>query len=171
MTASQGNDTNSMDPLILLGQIVAAHGIKGQVKIKILTYNPSHLTDYGQLVNEKQEPVIITSLAVKSPSLAIASIKGITTRNQAELLKNSQLFIYENQLPPLSDEEIYRKKLIGLPLIAYGKTIGHVVDVCNFGAGDFCEVRTDKGKIGAVHLSSCTVYDDKLECSQDHFLI
>mgnify|MGYP000104799944 CR=1 FL=1 len=160
-----------MIPLVLLGQIVTAHGIKGQVKIKILTDDPCHLTEYGPLVNEKQESVIITSLVVKSPFLAIASIKGITTRNQAELLKSSQLFIYENQLPPLSDEEIYRKKLIGLPLITDGKIIGHVVDVYNFGAGDFCEVRTPKGKIGTVHLSSCTVYDDKLECPQDHFLI
>lgn len=160
-----------MNSLILLGQIVAAHGIKGQVKIKILTENPSHLTNYGQLVNEKKEPAIITNLSVKSPSLAVASIKGLTTRNQAELLKNSQLFIYENQLPPLSDEEIYRKKLIGLPLIADDKIIGHVVNVCNFGAGDFCEVRTDKGKIGTVHLSSCIVYDDKLECPHYHFLI
>jgi 16S rRNA processing protein RimM len=160
-----------MTSLVQLGQIITAHGIKGQVKIKILTEHPHYFTDYGQLINEKQEPVIITSLVVKSPFLAVASIKGITTRNQAEVLKGSQLFIVENQLPPLSDEELYRKKLIGLPLIAEGETLGHVVAVCNFGAGDFCEVRTNKGKIGTVHLSSCTVDEDKIECPQDHFLV
>lgn len=160
-----------MNPLVQLGQIIAAHGIKGQVKIKILTDHPQYFTGYGQLVNDKQEPVTITSFVVKSPFLAVASIKDITTRNQAELLKNSQLSIYENQLPPLSDEELYRKKLIGLPLIAEGKILGHVVDVCNFGAGDFCEICTNKGKIGTIHLSSCTAYDDRLECPEDHFLI
>ena len=160
-----------MNPLVHLGQIVAAHGIKGQVKIKSLADDPYHLTEYGQLVNEKQEPVIITNFSVKSAVLAVGSINGVTTRNQAELLKGTQLFIHESQLPPPSDEEIYHKQLIGLPLIDDGKILGHVVGVFDFGAGSFCEVRTEKRKTGTVHLTSCTVHSDKLECLEDHFLI
>ncbi len=160
-----------MKSLILLAQIVAAHGIKGQVKIKIFADSPESLTEYGIVVNQKQEPVSITNLSIKSPTLAVASIADITTRNQAELLKGTQLFINESQLPPLSDEEVYYGQLMELPLIADGKTLGHVVGVFDFGGGCFCEIRTPAGKIGTVHLTSCTVHSDKLECPEDHFLI
>ncbi len=160
-----------MKSLICLGQIVAGHGIKGQVKIKIFAQSPESLTDYGVIVNEKQEPVSITSLSVKSPTSAVASIASVTTRNQAELLKGTQLFIDESQLPPLSDEEVYYEQLMDLPLIAGDKTLGTVVGVFDFGAGTFCEISTPSGKVGTIHLTSCTVLADKLECEEDHFLI
>lgn len=160
-----------MNHLICLGQITAAHGIKGQVKIKIFARSSDSLTMYGPLVNEKQEPISITSLTIKAPTIAIASIDGVTTRNQAELLKGSKIFIFDHQLPPPSDDEIYYEQLIGLPLIANNKILGHVIGVFDFGAGTFCEVQTQSGKTGNIHLTSCTILSDKLECEEDHFLI
>jgi 16S rRNA processing protein RimM len=160
-----------MNDLICLGQIVAAHGIKGQVKIKVFTIYPENLNQYGVLINKNNEPIEIINLAVKSPTSVVASIKGITTRNQAETLKGTQLFIHEDQLPPLSDDEVYYEQLVGLPLVANDKTLGEVVGVFDFGAGAFCEVRATDGKIGTIHLSSCTLLDDKLTCEEEHFLI
>lgn len=160
-----------MNDLICLGQIVAAHGIKGQVKIKVFTTSPENLNQYGVLLNKSHQPIDIISLAVKSPTSVVASIKGITTRNQAEALKGTQLFIQEEQLPPLSDEEIYYEHLMGLPLVANDKILGEVVGVFDFGAGAFCEVKTADGKTGTIHLTSCTVLPNKLECEEDHFLI
>lgn len=160
-----------MKNLICLGQIAAAFGIKGQVKVKIFTNTPENLIKYGSLVNEKQEPVSITSLAIKSPNTAIASISGVITRNQAELLKGTKLFIFDNQLPPPSEDEVYFEQLIGLPLIANEKILGHVVGVFDFGAGAFCDVKTQTGKTGTIHLTNCTVLADKLECEAEHFLI
>lgn len=160
-----------MSRLICLGKIVAAHGIKGQVKVRIFTNTPDNFTKYGPLVNEKQEYIPLTNLVIKSPNSAIASIDGIINRNQAEILKGTQLFIFEHQLPPPSEDEVYYEQLIGLPLLANEQILGHVVGVFDFGAGAFCEIKTQEGKIGTIHLTSCTVLADKLECEEDHFLI
>lgn len=160
-----------MNRLICLGQIVSAHGIKGQVKIKAFTTIPENIIKYGTLVNQKQEPIIVNITTIKPPSSVIASIEGITTRNQAEILKGTQLFVFEDQLPPSSADEIYYEKLIDLPLIANGKILGHITGVFDFGAGSFCEVKTPDGKTGTIHISSCTVFSDKLECEEDHFLV
>jgi len=160
-----------MTHLICLGQITAAHGIKGQVKIKIFASSSDSLTMYGPLVNEKQEPLLITNLSIKAPTLSIASIDGVTTRNQAELLKGTKIFIFDHQLPPPSEDEVYYEQLVGLPLVANNKTLGHVTGIFDFGAGTFCEVQTQAGKTGNIHLTSCTILSDKLECEEDHFLI
>lgn len=156
--------------LVCLGQVVAAHGIKGQVKVKTFTSVPENLTKYGRLINQKQEPVIIKITAIKSSSV-IASIEGITTRNQAEALKGMQLFIFDNQLPPLSEDEVYYEQLVGLPIIANDKILGHVIGIFNFGAGSFCEVKTPENKTGTIHLSNCIVFSDRLECEAEHLLI
>lgn len=156
---------------ICLGQIVAAHGIKGQVKIKTFTAAPENLTQYGSLVNQKQEPITVKITAIKSPISVIASIEGVTTRNQAEALKGFQLFVSEHQLPAPSADEVYYEKLIGLPLMAGGQILGHVTGVFDFGAGSFCEVKTSEGKIGTIHLTSCTVHADRLECDVEQFLV
>lgn len=160
-----------MNNLICLGQIAAAFGIKGQVKVKIFTNTPENLIKYGPLVNEKQDSIPITNLTIKSPNTAIVSIDGVTTRNQAELLKGLKLFIFDHQLPPPSEDEVYYEQLIGIPLIANEKILGFVVGVFDFGAGTFCEVKTQTGKTGTIHLTSCVVLADKLECEEDHFLI
>lgn len=159
-----------MKPWVCLGQIAAAHGIKGQVKIKTFTEDPDSLTKYGDLVDDKQQPVNITNFKSTSPTTGIAAIANITTRSEAELLKGTQLFVHQDQLPELSETEIYHESLIGLPLIAGDKILGHVIAVHDFGAGCFCEIETN-GKNGTVHLTSCTVFDDHLECYEGNFLI
>lgn len=158
-------------PWVCLGKITAAHGIKGQVKIKTFTENPESLTKYGQLVDSHQKSIEIVSFSKKSDDLLIAAVAGINSRNQAELLKGMQLFVHESQLPPLSEAEIYYESLIGLQLLATGKKLGEVIGVYNFGGGDFCEIKTAENKIGTIHLSNCTVINNHLECDEQNFLI
>jgi 16S rRNA processing protein RimM len=159
-----------MKAWVCLGQIVAAHGIKGQVKIKTFTEDPQNLTKYGNLVDSKQQLVEIISFSKNSPTSGIAAIAGFTTRNQAESLKGIQLFVHQDQLPELCETEIYHESLIGLPLMANGKNLGKVIAVHDFGAGGICEVQTAE-KMGMAHLSSCTVFDDHLECDEANFLV
>ncbi len=159
-----------MKPWVCLGQITAAHGIRGQVKVKTFTEDPENLTKYGELVDAQLQPVVIVQFAKNSPTTGIAAIAGVTTRNVAELLRGTQLFVHQDQLPPLSPTEIYHESLIGLPLKAGDKTLGEVIGVYDFGAGGFCEIKTS-GKIGMVHLSSCMVFADHLECDEVNFLV
>ena len=159
-----------MKPWVRLGKIVAAHGIKGQVKIKTFTENPENLTSYGDLVDGNQNPVKIVSFSKKSEDILIAAVAGVTSRNQAELLKGVELFVHQSQLPALSETEVYHESLLGLRLLADGKKLGEVISVYDFGAGAFCEIQT-RTKVGTIHLTSCTVFSDHLECDEHNFLI
>lgn len=159
-----------MKPWVCIGKIIAAHGIKGQVKIRVFT-DPELINESGPLVDAKEKSVVLKNISVKSHTVIHASIAGVTTRNDAEILKGTELFIHEDNLPPLSEEEVLIDQFINLPLIADGKILGTVIGVYDFGAGLFCEVKTPTGKVGTVHINSCTVFDDKIECEEDHFLI
>lgn len=159
-----------MKPWVCLGVIAAAHGIKGHVKIKAFTEDPESITKYGKLVDDNQKTVSVLQFLKNSPTTGIATISGVTTRNAAELLKGTKLYVHQNQLPTLSETEIYHESLIGLPLVADGKTLGEVIGVYDFGAGCFCEIQT-ADKIGTIHLTSCDIFADHLKCDEANFLV
>jgi len=82
-----------------------------------------------------------------------------------------QLFVSQEQLPPISEAEIYHVSLIGLPLIAEGETLGEVTGVYDFGAGGFCEIKISAGKVATIHLTSCAIFQDRLECEVGNLLV
>jgi len=71
----------------------------------------------------------------------VARLKGITDRAAAERLRNTDLYVARERLPAPEPEEFYYADLIGLRAEDNaGKTIGVVVAVHNFGAGDILEI-------------------------------
>ena len=71
----------------------------------------------------------------------VAGIAGVTDRTTAEGLKGVQLHVARERLPPPADGEFYHADLVGLAAVdAGGATIGTVVAVRNYGAGDLLEI-------------------------------
>ena len=127
--------------MILLAVIAAAHGIRGAVKVKTFTSDPSNILSYGTLRDEKGQVYTLKLVRVASPNSLIMTIKGIEDRNQAEALRGTKFFVERSQLPDPSDEEFYHNDLIGLRVQdLQGNDIGRVSAVSNFGAGDFLEI-------------------------------
>ncbi len=131
--------------LLLLGEIGAAQGLKGEVRLRSYTEEPEAIARYGPLHDEGGRAFEIESVRV-TPKALIARIKGITTREAAEALNRTKLYLERERLPAREEEEWYHADLIGLAAIDRdGKTIGAVVAVHNFGAGDLIEVKPDGG--------------------------
>ena len=81
-----------------------------------------------------------------TPKALIARIKGVTTREAAEALTGTKLYISRARLPEREADEWYHADLIGLAVIdRQGEPIGTVVAVLNFGAGDLIEIRPAAG--------------------------
>ena len=76
---------------LCLGVIIGPHGIKGAVRVKSFTEIPESIAEYGTL-HDKNGKSFDLRLDGQSKGLLIASIKGMTTRNQAEVLKGTELF-------------------------------------------------------------------------------
>jgi 16S rRNA processing protein RimM len=135
-------DTNDR---VLLGEIGAAQGLKGEVRLRSYTQDPAAIARYGALDDEHGRRIEIEILRV-TPKALIVRIKGVTTREGAEALANTKLYIARSRLPERAEEEWYHADLIGLAVVnAGGAPIGTVISVQNFGAGDLIEIKPSAG--------------------------
>ena len=131
---------------VLLAAIIGAQGLKGAVKAKIFTEAPETLTRYGALHDAKGRLFEITAMRPGKPGEAVLSFQGIESREAAEALKGTGLFIAREKLPQPDEEEFYHADLIGLEAQdGEGRIIGKVAALHNFGAGDVIEIARPDG--------------------------
>lgn len=126
-------------PLILLGRITGAHGIRGAVKLKSFAARPADIASYGPLITGDGRAIEITRLKPARDEF-IADLKDVRDRNAAEALNGVELFIAREKLPALKGKEIYLADLIGKTVVNDGVTLGVVNSIENYGAGDLMEL-------------------------------
>ena len=131
--------------LVLVGIIAGAHGVKGEVKLRSFTAEPSAIAGYGPLETKSNERVEIEKLRPRTDGF-IAVLKNVTDRNRAEALKGTELFVPRERLGEPAPCEIYLHDLIGLNAWHGDKKLGEVVGVSNYGAGDLLEVKVEGQK-------------------------
>lgn len=132
---------------ICVGQIGAAHGVRGEVRLRSFTADPAAIVSYGPLQAEDGRVLEIESMRPAKDHF-VATLAGIADRNAAERLANTKLYVPRDRLPePDEPDEYYHADLIGLAVVdRAGTSLGTVVAVHNFGAGDLIEVRQAEGK-------------------------
>ena len=134
---------------VLVGVIVGAHGIKGEVKLKSFTFDPLSIGRYGPLLSTSGQSFEITKLKAAKDDF-IASLKNVNDRNEAEALKGVELFVSREKLPKLKTHEAYAHDLMGLDVVLEnGPALGKLVGMPNYGAGDLLEVAVN-GKAETV---------------------
>jgi 16S rRNA processing protein RimM len=146
------------DERVLMGEIGAAQGLKGEVRLRIYTQEPEGIAAYGALEDETGRAIEIETVRV-TPKAVIARIKGVTTREAAEALTHTKLYLPRARLPASEEDEWYHADLVGLAAVdADGAPIGTVVAVHNFGAGDIIEIKPASGEASMlVPFNSATV--------------
>ena len=128
---------------VLVGVIVGAHGIKGEVKLKSFTSEPLSIGRYGPLQSSSGQQFEIARLKAAKDDF-IASLKNVNNRNEAEALKGVELFVSREKLPKLKTHEAYAHDLMGLDVVLEnGSKLGKLVAMPNYGAGDLLEVAVD----------------------------
>ncbi len=135
------------DRLILLGVFGAPQGVRGEVRVKSLTADPSAIGAYGPLTDKgRARTFVFESLRPLKDDMLVARLAGVSTRTAAEALKGAEIFARRDQLPPPADDEFYYDDLIGLEAVdAEGAPIGRVVSLMNYGAGDVLEIAPAQG--------------------------
>lgn len=133
------------DRRVCLGVIAGAHGVKGLVKVKPFTETPQGLAAYGPLSDEPGGRRWTVTFKGEQKGVALLALEGVADRNAAEALKGVRLYVERDRLPPADEDEVYHADLIGLAAETLGgKSLGRVLAVHNFGAGDLIEVGEDK---------------------------
>ena len=137
-----------MEKRVCIGKIVAAHGIKGEVKVRSINQNPLDLDKYGVVENKDASKHFSLKVMGLVSTNARVKIKGVDTRNEAEALIGTELYVPRAALPELDEDEFYLADLIGLNVCLQSpdKVIGKVAAFQNFGAGDIIEIKLNGQK-------------------------
>jgi 16S rRNA processing protein RimM len=127
-----------MDRPVTMAAIAAAHGVTGEVRLKLFGQSVAELKRYKAFNNGT---LTVKSLKDDGKGGAIARFAEIADRTAAEKLRSTALTVPRSALPPLAEGEYYYADLIGLSAVSTeGVELGVVVAVDNFGAGDVLEI-------------------------------
>ncbi len=137
-----------MQNKIIIGKITTSHGVKGNVKIESFCEPKENIFKYKNITDKNNKKFVIKRVGTLSSQLFIASIEGITTKNDSDLLRNTDLYINKEELQNTVENSYYINNLIGLQVIDVNdeKNTGTVIDLQNYGAGYIIEIKWNNGK-------------------------
>ncbi len=144
----------------MVGRIGAAHGIKGEVRVKTFTAVPLDLAAYSPLeaADGRRFTVSAARPAGASPDMLVVRFAGVNDRNAAEALTGLDLTVPRERLPEPDADEFYHADLIGLAAVTPdGAPLGTVVAVPNYGAGDLLEIAPSRGATLLVPFTRAVV--------------
>lgn len=143
---------------VILAAVAGAHGVQGEVRLKLFTSSADNLRQYRQFVCDGRTLTVKAIRAV--PAGAIARFAEISDRSAAEALRGTTLSVPRDALPPLADGEQYWHDFIGREVATpEGGLVGHVSAVENYGASDLLEITRTKGGTVLVPLLADVVTD------------
>jgi 16S rRNA processing protein RimM len=130
---------------IALAAVAGAHGVKGELRLKLFSESAESLSRHKKLYVGGAERRLLS--VREAGKMAVARIEGIADRSAAEALRGSLVEVDRSALPPLEEGEYYHADLIGLAAVdGDGVAVGTVSAVENFGAGDLLEIEDASGK-------------------------
>lgn len=137
---------------VCVGAIAAAHGIRGEVKVKSFTADPLDVGAYGPVTTDRGQVLKLKVLREQGDAVVVR-IEGIADRNEAEALRGLKLFVSRDKLPASDDEdEFYHADLLGLAVEDQaGVKLGRILSIQDFGAGDMLEIALEQG--GSAYLA------------------
>ena len=148
------------DRPVTLAAIIGAHGVTGEVRLKLFGEGAQSLKLYKSF--NAGERTLTLKTVRDGPNGAVARFDEITDRNGAEAARGVELTVPRSALPPLGEGEYYHIDVIGLPCLdEAGGSIGKIVTIGNFGAGDIIEIEKPDGKRFMAPIHAAQLDADK----------
>ena len=130
--------------LLRVAEFGAAHGLKGEVRVKVMVEEPDLLLG-RPLTTEDGRTFTLRSLR-PAKTVMIARVDGVRFRDQAEALNRLPLYLDRADLPEADEGEFYAADLIGCDAVdERGERVGRIRSVPDFGAGDLLEIEGAAG--------------------------
>ena len=138
---------------LLVAEFGAPHGTRGEIRLKPMVEDPDALVRLGPLHAADGRTFRIRSLRPAGKGgqrMMVARVDGLRFRDEAAALTRLELFLDRSALPDDTEEdEFYATDLVGCTAVdADGATIGEIVAVPDFGAGDLLEITRAGGRAG-----------------------
>jgi 16S rRNA processing protein RimM len=147
-----------MKAQICVARIGTAHGVRGAVRLWTFTQDPMAVRHYGPLSTRDGARRFEVTIAREAKGHLVATLKGVTTRQEAERLNGIELYVARDKLPPTEENEYYHADLVGLAAVTTaGRPLGSVIAIHNFGAGDIIEIAPPHGASMLLPFSNAVV--------------
>lgn len=150
---------------VLLAVIGAAQGLRGEVRVRSFTDDPTAIGEYGHL--HSSDGRVLEVLEVREgKNVVIVRFRGVNDRNAAEALNGVELYVERDNLPDdeLDEDEFFYADLEGLEAVdGEGKSYGSVSAIYDFGAGDLLELKGPGKRPVLIPFSEAAVLDIDLD--------
>ncbi|PKO21365.1 MAG: 16S rRNA processing protein RimM [Chloroflexi bacterium HGW-Chloroflexi-1] len=133
-----------------IGKIVGPHGIRGEVKVAVLTDYPERFQPGARIYLGSEAAAAPAEIVAARPhkNLLLVLLASVPDRNAAELLRDKYLLIPEDQAMPLGEHENYAHDLIGLAVETVdGEALGRLTEILFTGANDVYVVAGSEGEL------------------------
>jgi 16S rRNA processing protein RimM len=144
--------------LVCVAVVATAHGVRGALKLRCFTERPASVAAYGPVCDRRGRELLTLRVIGTTKDGVIAEASGVTSREAAERLRGTELYVPRSRLPEPDEGEFYHTDLIGLEAVdRAGRACGRVVGVANYGAGDVIEIAPDEGETLLVPFTAAAV--------------
>jgi 16S rRNA processing protein RimM len=143
---------------LVVGQVSGAHGLRGELKVAILTDDPHRFglldTVFVGLQDEEPEPRHLEGYRIHKGN-ALLKVEGCDDRAAAEELRGALVQVLRTEAIPLREGEYFEHQILGLDAwTASGERLGKVVEIIYTGANDVYVVRSPDPGHGEILIPS-----------------
>jgi len=131
---------------ITIGRILAPWGVKGELKVDVVTDFPERFIPRS-IVYIKRQPMTINSTQWHKGK-AIIKVDAVDSVEQAQKLRGQPVEIHHSQLYPLPEGQYYHFQLIGLEVrTTQGELLGNITEILAAESNDNYVVYGSRGRI------------------------
>ena len=154
---------------LVVGEILRPHGIRGELRMRILTDYPERIPQLERVYIAKDpQPVSPAAYNVQHMRMhqgyGLLKLQGIDDRTQADLLRDLTVLVAIEDAVPLEEGEFYLYQLFGLSVqTADGSTVGRITDVLETGANDVYVVDSPQYGEILIPVTDDTILETDIE--------
>lgn len=130
---------------VLLGKIIATHGVKGQLRVFLFSGDFSSIAGIDSIMlkgpNRGMDTFEVAAAALHGKKVLL-TLKNFDNINQVLHLVGRELYVRRGQLPELPEGEYYWSDLMGLRVVTdRGETLGTLTEIIATGSNDVYVVK------------------------------
>jgi 16S rRNA processing protein RimM len=157
---------------LLVGEILRPHGVRGELRMRILTDYPERIGELETVYLGRSEtdahpkPYPVEQMRM-NPPYGLLKLKGIGDRDQADKLRELFVMVSMADAVPLEEGEFYLYQLIGVSVeTVEGEILGTITDVLETGANDVYIVNSPRYGEVLIPVTDETIIKTDIDASQ-----
>ena len=137
--------TDNATDLIAIGKIVAPHGVRGELRVAVLTEFPERFLDMKRVLVEGKGEMTVTGVRTHQ-DIILMTLAEVKDRDAASALRGRLLQVTRAELMPLPEGQFYVFDLVGVKVFdEAGQELGVLEEVLQPGANDVYLIRRTDG--------------------------